>query len=175
MLTFSKMLATGVRGVDLSQGVPHFLIVCYGNICRSPMAQGIFERLGRSMCAPLAVDSAGVSGWHAGSPPDPRAMIAAARRGVDITNQLSRGLREADFFEADHILAVDRRVFATLRLRAPAGMRARLGMLMELAPDGDIEVPDPYNDGAEVFDAIYDQMERGARAQLEHVLLATVR
>lgn len=139
------------------------------------MAQGIFEHLGRSMCAPVGVDSAGVTSWHAGSPPDPRAMIAAARRGVDITNQLSRGLCDADFFETDHILAVDRRVFAMLRLRAPVGTRARLGMLMELAQGEDIEIADPYNDGPEVFDAVYDQMERGARAQLEHGLLAMAR
>lgn len=152
-------------------GAPLFLIVCRGNICRSPMAQGVFEHLARSRSAPVIVDSAGTSGWHEGGPPDPRAMITAARRGVDITGQSARTLRDEDFHRFDHILAVDRRNFAEVRRRAPDLRRARLGLLMEHVLGEELDILDPFYKGPDAFDAVYDKIERGVRAQLDHLLV----
>jgi protein-tyrosine phosphatase len=138
------------------------LFACLGNICRSPLMEGV----ARARCADLAhveFDSAGVGAWHAGEPPDPRAIAVAARHGVDIRGQRARAVRAEDFARFDWILCADRAVLAALAARVPDGARARLALYLpwtgvEDAADG---VPDPYTGATAAFEAVYALVEAG--------------
>lgn len=143
------------------------LIVCLGNICRSPMAEGALQA--RLAASPLAgrvqVDSAGTGGWHAGEPPDRRAIACARGHGVDIAGQRARQLHTADFEAFDWILCADRaNVRDVLRL-APAARRERVALLLEWAgiPAGG-EVPDPYTGGPEDFQRVWRLVDSAAQA-----------
>jgi protein-tyrosine phosphatase len=126
------------------------LFVCLGNICRSPTAEAVFRELLRREAAGLAVDvdSAGTHGYHAGEPPDARAIAAAARRGIDMSDLRARMLEAADFERFDLVLAMDQQNFRRLQRLAPAAYRNRLRLFLDYAPDlGRREVPDPYYGG----------------------------
>lgn len=118
-----------------------------GNICRSPLLEGYarsaLARAGQG--AQVNLDSAGTGDWHAGQPPDPRAIAAAAAEGVDISAQRARVVVAADFERFDWLLCADHRNLATLRGRAPAAVHGRIALALDwcgVAQDG--EVPDPY-------------------------------
>ena len=143
------------------------LVVCLGNICRSPMAEGALQA--RLAASPLAgrvqVDSAGTGGWHAGEPPDRRAIACARGHGVDIAGQRARQLHAADFEAFDWIRCADRaNVREVLRL-APAARRERVALLLEWAgiPAGG-EVPDPYTGGPEDFQRVWRLVDSAAQA-----------
>ncbi len=139
------------------------LMVCMGNICRSPTAEGVLrERLRREQLERLiAVDSAGTSGIHDGSPPDPRSIAHAARRGVDISTQRARAVRADDFERFDLLLAMDEDNLDALRRRCPPERLDRLGLLLSFAPSalGVTEVPDPYYGAPGGFDYVLDLVE----------------
>jgi protein-tyrosine phosphatase len=140
------------------------LFACLGNICRSPLMEG----LARAHCADapgLQFDSAGVGDWHAGEPPDPRAIAVAARHGVDIRAQRARAVRAADFADFDLILCADRAVLDALRRRAPRGARAELALYLEWSGHArGADVPDPYTGGEREFAAVYALVDAGAEA-----------
>ncbi|MEL6481683.1 MAG: low molecular weight protein-tyrosine-phosphatase [Pseudomonadota bacterium] len=138
------------------------LCVCLGNICRSPMAEGVLIARAQAAGQCLTVDSAGTSDWHLGDPPDPRAIAAAAARGVDIAGQRARQVGPADFLDFDLILAMDNRNLAKLEGLRPAEATARL----RLAHPAGIEVPDPYSGGAEGFETVLDLLETVAESVL---------
>jgi protein-tyrosine phosphatase len=153
------------------------LFVCMGNICRSPTAHGVFARYLRERAPELdvEVDSAGTHDYHVGSPPDPRAIAAAARRGVDLTAQRARLVKVADFQRHDLIVAMDRLNREVLLDLSPAAYRERVRLLMEFAgvplDDGEqLDVPDPYYGGAVGFERVLDLIEQAA-----HGLLAEIR
>ncbi|MEI2796819.1 low molecular weight protein-tyrosine-phosphatase [Pseudoxanthomonas sp. F11] len=143
------------------------LVVCLGNICRSPMAEGALQA--RLAASPLAgrvqVDSAGTGGWHAGEPPDRRAIACARGHGVDIAGQRARQLHPADFEVFDWILCADRaNVRDVLRL-APAARRERVALLLEWAGiRAGGEVPDPYTGGPEDFQQVWRLVDSAAQA-----------
>lgn len=132
------------------------LTVCLGNICRSPLAQGILEH----HCDPLTVwvDSAGTSSHHRNAPPDPRAQEIALRNGIDIGAQRSRVLRPEDLSSFDLILAMDHRNFRHCRqLAATEEQRSRIVLFLErYGPKGISEVPDPYYGDMEDFEYVYE-------------------
>lgn len=99
----------------------------------------------------IEVDSAGTGGWHVGQPPDPRAVEAAARRGVELTGQ-ARQIEPSDFDEFDFVVAVDDENLLLLREIAPRGGRAAV---RKLAAD---DIPDPYYGGPDGFEAVLDQL-----------------
>ena len=139
------------------------LFTCLGNICRSPLMEGV----ARAHCADLAgveFDSAGVGDWHAGAPPDPRAIAVAARHGIDIGGQRARAVRADDFASFDWILCADGPVLAALRARAPAGAKARLALYLPWTgvAGGTAGVPDPYTGGHAEFAAVYALVEAGS-------------
>lgn len=138
------------------------LMVCLGNICRSPMAEGILRaKLGRSDLAKrVLVGSAGTLG-HAGSPVDARAAAAAAQRGYDLSGIRSRRIADADFERFDLLVAMDEDNLAELNDRCPPPLRDRLALLLDLAPrtDGLREVPDPYYGAAAGFERVLDLLE----------------
>jgi protein-tyrosine phosphatase len=147
------------------------LFVCLGNICRSPLAEGIFRhRVEQAeLTAFFRIDSAGTGGWHVGDPPDPRSAAVAASRGVSLDGQRARRVDPEDFGRFDWIVAMDRsnlRDLERLRERA-ATASAELVLLRDFDPDpGDGEVPDPYYGGPDGFDQVFDLVDRSTEALL---------
>ena len=139
------------------------LMVCTGNICRSPTAEGVLRaKLQQAgLGAQVRVDSAGTQGYHTAEPPDPRAIRAAAQRGYDIAGIRARPMRPEDFTRFDWLLAMDQSHIDWLIKRAPPAAAARIGLLMPLAPPGlaVTEVPDPYYGGPAGFDRVLDLLE----------------
>jgi len=145
------------------------LFVCLGNICRSPTAEAVFRELLRREAAGLAVevDSAGTHGYHAGEPPDARAIAAAARRGIDMSDLRARMVEAADFERFDLVLAMDEQNLRRLHRLAPAGYRQRARLFLEYAPDlGRRDVPDPYYGGETGFEEVLDLVEAASRGLL---------
>ncbi|MFB2551391.1 low molecular weight protein-tyrosine-phosphatase [Ensifer soli] len=142
------------------------LFVCLGNICRSPLAEGIARHLAGGAPSPIHVDSAGTGGWHIGDPPDGRSIAVARRHGVDISAQAARQVERADFTRFDLILGMDRQNVATLRALAPAGTTARIALFLDHTLGLDEDVPDPYFGGADGFEAVYSQLFKGCGALL---------
>ncbi len=139
------------------------LMVCMGNICRSPIAEGVLRTklLHAGLQRRVVVDSAGTSGMHGGEPPDPRGIRRAAARGYEIGSLRARGVIDADFQNFDLILAMDSRNLKWLRDRAPAASSSTIGLL--LARDGargeGADVPDPYYGAEQGFDHVLDLVE----------------
>ena len=150
------------------------LFVCLGNICRSPLAEGIFRhRVAQAeLAAFFDIDSAGTGGWHVGDPPDPRSSAVAASRGVSLDGQRARRIDPKDFDRFDWIVAMDRsnlRDLERLRERAVA-TKAELVLLRDFDPEpGDGEVPDPYYGGPDGFDRVFDLVDRSTEALLAHL------
>ena len=152
------------------------LFICMGNICRSPTAHGVFARYLRERAPELdvEVDSAGTHDYHVGSPPDPRAIAAAARRGIDLSAQRARLVEVADFQRHDLIVAMDRLNREVLLDLSPAAYRERVRLLMEFAgvplDDGEqLDVPDPYYGGAVGFERVLDLVEQAADGLLAEI------
>jgi len=146
----------------------HVLFVCLGNICRSPTAKAVFDPKFQQAALPLETDSAGTTGYHAGSPPDPRAQRIARRWGVDISAERARVVTSEDFARFDAILVMDRSNLDELRALRPADSNSRLELVMSLAPDyGVEEVPDPYYGGADGFRRVIDMLEAAADSLIE--------
>ncbi|MGP8240617.1 MAG: low molecular weight protein-tyrosine-phosphatase [Solirubrobacteraceae bacterium] len=157
------------------------LFVCLGNICRSPTAEGVMRRLvaEAGVQESVELDSAGTGGWHVGEPPDPRACEAARRRGIVLEGS-ARQVRAEDFDRFDLIVAMDRaneRALCALALDESA--RAKVRMLREFDPasagEVDLDVPDPYYEGADGFDVVLDQVQAACAELLEHVREASER
>jgi len=149
------------------------LFVCMGNICRSPTAEGVFRKLVAEQVPDLRIeiDSAGTHDYHVGEPPDRRAVVAAARRGIDLTGLRARMVEEADFERYDLLVAMDRLNRETLLDRSPEPYRDRIRLLMEFAPVTDVEdVPDPYYGGSLGFERVLDLVEEAAQGLLDEVL-----
>lgn len=149
------------------------LFVCMGNICRSPVAEGVFRRLleGVGLSEQIDVDSAGTHAYRVGVPPDARSQATALRRGVDLRDLRARRVTEADFLEFDYLLAMDRENVADLleRCQDPA-LRGRVRLLMDFAPRlPEREVPDPYYGGPGGFDRVMDLIEEAAQGLLLHL------
>jgi len=146
------------------------LFVCMGNICRSPMAHGVFRRLvaEAGLEGRVAIDSAGTIDYHAGEPPDRRAIAAAAARGVDIADLRARAVSTEDCSRYDLVLAMDRGNFNRLRKLCNGDGDVRL--FLTFAPDRrEQEVPDPYGGGPEGFEYVLDLVEAGAAGLLDEV------
>ena len=148
------------------------LIVCMGNICRSPTAEGVFREYVRRHSPELDVeiDSAGTHDYHVGEAPDPRAIKAAARRGLDLSGLRARQVEDEDFERFDLILAMDRLNHLTLLERSPPEFRERIRLFLEAAGDPDVlDVPDPYYGGAKGFDEVLDLVEAAAAGLLDEL------
>jgi protein-tyrosine phosphatase len=145
------------------------LFVCLGNICRSPTAEAVFRELVQRESSPLEieVDSAGTHGYHLGSPPDERAVAAAARRGIDMSALRARVVERGDFERFDLVLAMDETVYRRLRSIAPRERADRVRRLLDFAPQlNRREVPDPYYGGETGFEEVLDLVEEAARGVL---------
>lgn len=146
------------------------LFLCLGNICRSPLAEGVFRAAveSRGIAAGFAIDSAGTSGYHAGEPPDPGSVRIARRHGLDISGQRSRRLTDHDFDTFDFIIPMDRSNQSRLSDRLPA---ERIPLVREFDPEalGSFDVPDPWGGGANGFSDVYDMLERSMDGLIAHI------
>jgi len=144
---------------DSRQDKIRVLMVCLGNICRSPTAEAMLRRKlhEAGLDGRVEVDSAGTADYHVDSPPDRRAVAHGERRGLRMQQLRGRQVERADFDRFDFILAMDEDNLADLKRLRPAGSRARVALLMSFAPDvGAREVPDPYHGGADGFERVLD-------------------
>ncbi len=157
---------------DNGRMVSSILFVCMGNICRSPTAEGVMRQKLREagLAEAVRVDSAGTHAWHAGSPPDRRSIMHAARRGYDLRDLRAREVVEADFDRFDLILAMDWDNLALLEDRCPPARRRKLGRLTEhcLRHDSPV-VPDPYAGGADGFEEVLDLVEDACDGLVLHL------
>ena len=146
------------------------LFVCMGNICRSPLAQGVFEDVLRreGLEDEVSVDSAGTGSWHVGSPPDQRALSAASLRGVDISSQRARRIDPEDCQNFDYVLTMDEENY-----RAVAGLcrgSAVVRPFLDFATDSpETAVPDPYYGGPDGFERVLDLVEEASEGLLEDI------
>ncbi|MBO9827944.1 low molecular weight phosphotyrosine protein phosphatase [Xanthomonas sp. A2111] len=141
------------------------LLVCLGNICRSPMAEGALRHhLQRSPLAGVVeVDSAGTGDWHRGEPPDRRAIACAAAHDVDIAGLRARQLRDRDFAEFDWLLCADAANLRDVLQRAPASARERVALWLPWAGvHGRSEIPDPYTGGSAQFEQVWQLVDEAA-------------
>ena len=141
------------------------LVVCLGNICRSPMAEGALRaRIAEASLGHRAqVDSVGTGNWHVGHPPDTRAIATARRHGVDLSGLRARQLGIGDFHANDWLLCADASNLHDVRTLAPVDGRARVALLSEWAGlAGD--VPDPYTGDRDDFERVWAQLDAIARA-----------
>jgi protein-tyrosine phosphatase len=153
------------------------LFVCLGNICRSPLAEGVFRHLvqERGLDGRFRIESAGTGAWHVGEPPDRRAAEVARRHEVSLEGQCARQVRPSDFHDFDYVIAMDRDNLRELnRLRAAGGTGdgpgdATLLLLRDHDPEGGGDVPDPYFGGDEGFDRVFAMVRRSAEALLDHL------
>ena len=143
-------------------------MVCTGNICRSPTAEGVLRHLAREAGLPIEVDSAGTHDYHVGDAPDRRACAHAAKRGYDLSSLRARQVTADDFQAFDLLLAMDRGHRELLLRRCPAEHRHKVRMFMDFAGRDGEEVPDPYYGGAEGFEGVLDRVEAACRGLLSH-------
>ncbi len=147
------------------------LFVCMGNICRSPLAQGVFEDLVRreGLEDKVFVDSAGTGRWHVGSPPDERAQRSASSRGLDLSIQRARQVTPDDCRNFDYVLTMDQqnyRVVSALCRESSAEVRP----FLDYASDRfETEVPDPFYGGPEGFEHVLDLVEEASEGLLKEI------
>jgi protein-tyrosine phosphatase len=155
--------------VDYAQMV-RVLFVCWGNICRSPLAQGVFEDVLRreELDDEVFVDSAGTGSWHVGSPPDDRAQRSASARGLDLSAQRARRILADDCEEFDYVLTMDEQTYRTVAslCRGSAVVRP----FLDFAPHSpEREVPDPYYGGPDGFEHVLDLVEEASEGLLDDI------
>lgn len=133
-------------------------MVCLGNICRSPLAEGIMQHLAEQNGLDWQIDSAGTGNWHVGEEPDRRSVRTAHSHGIDISSQACRQFRRQDFNAFDLILVMDKNNYADVLALAPDEQAAgKVKLLL-----GDKEVPDPYFDDT-LFEPVFGLIEEGCR------------
>jgi protein-tyrosine phosphatase len=150
------------------------LFVCLGNICRSPLAEGVFRQLveAEGLSDRFEIDSAGTSSYHVGDPPDARTTEVAARRGVRLEHA-ARQLSPADLSRYHYVVAMDNSNLGKIRRLSDrsADGRVDVTLLRAYEPEGggDLEVPDPYFGGPDGFEDVHDMVERACRGLLAHI------
>jgi protein-tyrosine phosphatase len=146
------------------------LVVCTGNICRSPTGEGVLRHLAqeRGLADRVRVASAGTHNYHVGDAPDPRTLRHAAKRGYDFAAQRAAQVKDPNFHDFDYMLAMDRTHLRILRSMQPPGSKAKLGLFLEASGKWKGEdVPDPYYGGGEGFERVLDMVEEAAGRWLD--------
>ncbi|MGG5507374.1 MULTISPECIES: low molecular weight protein-tyrosine-phosphatase [unclassified Myroides] len=136
------------------------LMVCLGNICRSPLAEGILQA--KLPQEHFLVDSAGTGNWHAGEQPDSRSIDVAKKYGIDLTAQRARQFQKSDFSTFDHIFVMDQSNYNNvIQLAETAEDKAKVRLLLEVVDaTKKAEVPDPYYGGPDGFEQVYQLIDQ---------------
>jgi len=142
-------------------------MVCLGNICRSPLAEGILKsKLGEG----YFVDSAGTIDYHEGSCPDKRSVKTASKNGIDISMQKSRPIKKSDLDEFDLIFCMDRNNYKDVMKMADDSQKHKIRLIL----DNELEVPDPYFGGIEGFDNVYKMLNKSCEIIAEKIRNKTI-
>ncbi len=147
--------------------------VCLGNICRSPLAHGVFQNLitRAGLDDKILVSSTGTSSWHTGDPPDNRMRLTAQNKGIQLKNR-ARQFQSKDFDRFDLVLAMDRSNLSELRELAPKSISEDQLMLFRTfdpKSNGDLDVPDPYYGGERGFETVFQIVERTCPPLLKYI------
>jgi protein-tyrosine phosphatase len=148
------------------------LFVCLGNICRSPIAEGVFRHVAQKagILDSLIIDSAGLGSWHVGHPPDQRAQDALASRGISIADLRARQVTPEDFETFDLILAMDKANRKGLQKLAPKHAQDKITLFLDCAPNLSVhEIPDPFFGGTEGFDYVVQLVDAASRGLLRRI------
>ena len=140
------------------------LMVCLGNICRSPLAEGIMQHLADEQGLDWQIDSAGTGGWHVGQGPDRRSTRTARNHGIDISKQVCRQFRSSDFSHFDHIFVMDKYNLVDVMTMAPDETATKKVKLLLSTR----EVPDPYYDDSQ-FEPAFELIELGCKAIIKEL------
>lgn len=134
-------------------------MVCLGNICRSPLAEGILKS--KIDSSKVLVESAGTGGWHVGELPDPRSVAIAFKNGLDITDQRGRKFSTYDFETYDYIFVMDNSNYRdVVKLAKDEAEKKKVQLILnEISPGENIDVPDPYYGGAHGFENVYKMLD----------------
>ncbi len=146
------------------------LFVCTANICRSPMAEGVFRKMlaDAGIKDELNIDSVGTHDYQVGKAPDPMAVASAKRRGYDITQLVARRLRPHDLDHFDMVLAMDRANMTHLKTIAPTRCKQKIELLLEYGEKyHGKEIPDPYGRKGKDFELVLDMIEDGCKGLVE--------
>ncbi len=148
------------------------LMVCLGNICRSPLAEGILKEKVLQHGLNWSIDSAGTSGWHVGDSPDHRSIKVARNHGIDISSQRGRQLKAKDLEEFDLILAMDSSNYNDItRLASNKEERQKVRLILNYAyPGSNRSVPDPYWDDSG-FEGVFQMLDHACDRMIEELLL----
>lgn len=131
-------------------------MVCLGNICRSPLAEGVMQHAVKEAGLNWEIDSAGTGNWHVGDPPDHRSIRVAKKHGINISKQICRQFKISDFDTFDLILVMDKNNLSNvLALARSEQDEAKVKLFLV-----DREVPDPYFDDAQ-FEQVFELIELG--------------
>jgi protein-tyrosine phosphatase len=150
----------------------HVVFVCLGNICRSPAAQGVFEKYisEAGLADKISVDSCGTAAFNIGKSPDPRSTAAAKRAGYDISQQIARQIDDGDYHRANYVVAMDRMNLTNVLAWAPADYDGEIKLLMDYCNhSGNSQIPDPYYDDEHSFDKVIQQIEVAAKGLINTI------
>ena len=145
------------------------LMVCLGNICRSPLAEGILSSKGKHL--KIEVDSAGTAAYHIGKQPDIRSIEIANKYTIDLNQQRARQFSRADFDEFDIIYAMDTNNYAHLiSLASSETERNKIRMILnEINPNAYQSVPDPYYGGENGFQDVYNMLDKACDKIIQNI------
>lgn len=142
------------------------LVVCMGNICRSPTAEAVLTSKAQRLGARLHIESAGTIGYHQGNPPDPRARAAGEQRGYSFEGMQARKVIDEDFVRFDMILAADSENLNDLANRCPKEHQHKLSLFLSHGRSEYDEIPDPYYGGDNGFELVLDLIEEASDSLL---------
>jgi protein-tyrosine phosphatase len=147
------------------------LMVCLGNICRSPLAEGILRSKLEVHMDGLHIDSAGTGGWHAGEPPDRRSVTVAQQNGLDISKQRARKLIKEDLENFDVIFAMDRSNLNDILSMAEPEHVDKIHLFLEFAGLGKQDVPDPWHGDASDFESVFRLLSQASELATPKLLI----
>ncbi|MBQ4833885.1 low molecular weight phosphotyrosine protein phosphatase [Pseudoalteromonas sp. MMG010] len=145
------------------------LIVCLGNICRSPTAEAVLKARANILGVAIVVDSAGTIGYHEGNQPDSRSMAAGEKRGYSFKGITSRKVCSHDFDEFDLILAADEQNFADLKTLCSSHFHYKLALFLQYGEQTQSAIPDPYYGGSDGFEKVLDLIEAASDKILQKI------
>ncbi|CAI2293186.1 low molecular weight phosphotyrosine protein phosphatase [Vibrio parahaemolyticus] len=143
------------------------LVVCMGNICRSPTGEAVLRAKAKELGVDVDIDSAGTIGYHTGNTPDTRAMAAGKQRGYSFKGMRARQVSVQDFEDFDLVLAADKANLADLLDICPAEHRHKVSLFLSHSNSSYDEIPDPYYGGDDGFELVLDLIEEASVAVLQ--------